>query len=134
MANINDVPVNSNEANVREHGMKSLNKVTRVLSDSFGAFIPTQVYGEIKKDIESGPYEQVYTRIDVFTKLYISMTGIKKRLNTKSRNLITDKDQIVEASVKLWDVIKTAYYESNLRPHLQDITDALEMFLSTEEK
>lgn len=134
MANINDVPVNSNEANVREHGMKSLNKVTRVLSDSFGAFIPTQVYGEIKKDIESGPYEQVYTRIDVFTKLYISMTGIKKRLNTKSRNLITDKDQIVEASVKLWDVIKTAYYESNLRPHLKDITDALEMFLSTEEK
>lgn len=134
MANINDVPANSNEANVREHGMKSLNKITRVLSDSFGAFIPTQVYGEIKKDIESGPYDQVYTRIDVFTKLYISMTGIKKRLNTKSRNLITDNDQIAEASVKLWDVIKTAYYESNLRPHLKDITDALEMFLSTEEK
>lgn len=134
MANINDVPANSNESNVREHGMKSLNKITRVLSDSFGAFIPTQVYGEIKKDIESGPYDQVYTRIDVFTKLYISMTGIKKRLNTKSRNLITDKDQIAEASVKLWDVIKTAYYESNLRPHLKDITDALEMFLSTEEK
>ena len=134
MANINDVPANSNESNVREHGMKSLNKITRVLSDSFGAFIPTQVYGEIKKDIESGPYDQVYTRIDVFTKLYISMTGIKKRLNTKSRNLITDKDQIAEASVKLWDVIKTAYYESNLRPHLKDITDAMEMFLSTEEK
>lgn len=134
MANINDVPANSNEANVREHGMKSLNKITRVLSDSFGAFIPTQVYGEIKKDIESGPYDQVYTRIDVFTKLYISMTGIKKRLNTKSRNLITDKDRIAEASVKLWDVIKTAYYESNLRPHLKDITDTLEMFLSTEEK
>lgn len=131
----NDLPpAESNESNVREHGLKNLNKIERSLSSVFGASIPVDIYKRIRANIERGPYDKVYTRIDIFTKFYISLTSIKKKLNVSPETLIKDEKKKIEASIKVWTLIENAYWDGEIRSYMKDITEALSGFIIPEEK